>query len=307
MTDPFESLAEPPVPLAPRPEFAARLRARIVDALGLTPNPPEGVPVPEVREYTPARLHALTPYLSCRDAAAAIAWYQDVFDAQMVGEPIVMDDGRIGHCELRIGDSVFMLAGEFPEEQHLSPETLGGSTVSLMVHVPDSDATYARAVSRGATALRPIAENYGARQGTIRDPFGHRWFVATALAPDDVPVEDAPGRRLGDVGYVTLEVPSGARARTFYEQVFGWRADPSHEPDSFHVSSITPPSGIHGGQDTPGFRIYFRVDDITAVADRVRAAGGQVLSLADYESGGNAECVDDQGLRFDLFRPRAGY
>jgi uncharacterized glyoxalase superfamily protein PhnB len=307
MPDPFESLTEPPVPLAPRPEFAARLRARVVDALGLTPKPPEGAPMPEVREYTPARLHALTPYLSCRDAAAAIAWYQDVFDAQMVGEPIIMDDGRVGHCELRIGDSVFMLAGEFPEEQHLSPETLGGSTVSLMVHVPDSDAIYARAVERGATALRPIAVNYGARQGTVRDPFGHRWFIATALEPDDVPVEDAPGRRLGDIGYVTLEMPSGARARAFYEQVFGWTCEVGHVPDSFHVSSITPPSGIHGGQETPEFRVYFRVDDVTAVAERVRAAGGKVLSVGDYESGGNAECVDDQGLRFDLIRPRPGY
>jgi uncharacterized glyoxalase superfamily protein PhnB len=307
MTDPFESLAEPPVPLAPRPEFAARLRARVVDALGLTPKPPEGAPVPEVREYTPARLHSITPYLSCKDAAAAIAWYQDVFDAQMIGEPIIMDDGRVGHCELRIGDSVFMLAGEFPEEDHLSPETLGGSTVSLMAHVPDADATYARAVERGATALRPIAVNYGARQGTIRDPFGHRWFVATALEPDDVPVEDAPGRRLGDVGYVTLEVPSGARARAFYEQVFGWTFRAGHEPDSFHISSITPPAGVHGGPATPAFRMYYRVDDIEAAAARVRAAGGAVLSLTDYESGGNAECVDDQGLRFDLFRPRAGY
>jgi uncharacterized glyoxalase superfamily protein PhnB len=299
MTDPFESLAEPPVPLAPRPEFAARLRARIATELGLTPKPPEGAPVPEVREYTPARLHALTPYLSCRDAAAAIAWYQDVFDAQMVGEPIIMDDGRVGHCELRIGDSVFMLAGEFPEEQHLSPETLGGSTVSLMVHVPDADATYARAVERGATALRPIAVSYGARQGTLRDPFGHRWFV--------VPVEDAPGRRLGDIGYVTLEVPSGARARTFYEQVFGWTFETGHVPDSFHISSITPPSGVHGGAAAPEFKVYFRVDDIAAVTDRVRAAGGQVLSTGDDESGGNAECADDQGLRFDLVRPRPGY
>lgn len=263
--------------------------------------------MPEVREYTPARLHSITPYLACRDAAAAIAWYQDVFDAQLLGEPIVMDDGRIGHCELRIGDSVIMLAGEFPEEQHLSPDAVGGSTVSIMVHVPDSDATYARAVERGATALRPIAVSYGARQGTLRDPFGHRWFVATALEPDDEPVEDTPGRRVGDVAYLTLDVPNGTRARSFYEQVFGWTCEVGHVPDSFHISSITPPSGIHGGQETPQFRVYFRVDDIDAVAARVRAAGGEVLSLGGSEAGGNAECVDDQGLRFDLIRPRAGY
>jgi uncharacterized glyoxalase superfamily protein PhnB len=260
-TDAFESLAQPPVPLAPRPAFAAELRRRLTDALGLTP-PDQGAPMLEVREYTPARLHTLTPYLSCRRADEAIAWYQDVFGAQLLGEPIVMDDGRVGHCELRVGDSVFMLADEFPEESHLSPETLGGSSVSLMLHVPNAEATFALALERGATELRPIAVAYGARRGTLRDPFGHRWFIATAVAADDVPVEDAPGRRFGDVGYVTLEVPDGTRAQRFYQQVFGWSTDAGGEPDSFHISSITPPSGIHGGQETAEFRVFFRVDDI---------------------------------------------
>lgn len=308
--DPFESLAQPPVPLAPRPAFATELGRRLTDALGLTRNPErldQGAPVPEIREYTPARLHALTPYLSCLHAAEAIAWYQEVFDAQMLGEPIIMDDGRVGHCELRVGDSVFMLAGEFPEENHLSPETLGGSTVSLMLHVPDCEATFARAIARGATELRPIAVDYGARRGTLRDPFGHRWFIATALAADDVPVEDVPGRRFGDVGYLTLEVPDGDRARAFYQRVFGWSTAVGSAPGSFHISSITPPSGIHGGPETPEFRVYFRVDDIETAAARVREAGGEVLSTTNYDAGGNAECRDDQGLRFDLFRPRAGY
>jgi uncharacterized glyoxalase superfamily protein PhnB len=305
-TDPFESLAEPLVPLAPRPTFAAELHRRLTVALGPTP-PDQGAPVPEVREYTPARLHTLTPYLACARADEAIAWYQEVFDARILGEPIMMDDGRVGHCELRVGDSVFMLADEFPEENHLSPETLGGSSVSLMLHVADCDATFALAIARGATELRPLAVAHGARRGTLRDPFGHRWFIATASAADDVPVEDVPGRRYGDIGYVTLEVPDGDRARTFYEKVFGWAMAPGHEAGSFHVSSITPPSGIHGGPEAPEFRVYFRVDDIGAAVARVREAGGEVLSTTDYDSGGNAECRDDQGLRFDLFRPRAGY
>ena len=66
--------------------------------------------------------------------------------------------------------------------------------VHALRYVPDADDTYERAVANGATALRPLAENYGARQGTIRDPFGHRWFICTALQADDVPIEDAPGR-----------------------------------------------------------------------------------------------------------------
>ena len=123
--------------------------------------------------------------------------------------------------------------------------------VALQVYVPDSDATYALAVERGATALRPIAENYGSRGGVIRDPFGHRWFVQTNLEADDVPVEDAPGRRLGDIGYMTLNVPDAARARAFYGALFGWDARESGE--GFHISSITPPAGISGGHGVGSF------------------------------------------------------
>ena len=304
-SDPFEILHEPIAPVAPRHVFTAELKRRIAEQLGVTP---ERKPVLEVREYTPARLHSMTPYLSCLDAAAAIDWYQTVFDAVLLGDPIIMDDGRVGHAELRVGDSVFMMAGEYPEENHLSPETLGGSTAAFQLYVPDADDTYERAVANGATALRPLAENYGARQGTIRDPFGHRWFICTALQADDVPIEDAPGRRLGDVGYVTLEVPDGERARRFYEALFGWTLNASGEPGSFHISSITPPAGIHGSAESePDVHLYFRVDDIETVAARVRELGGEVLSMTSYDSGGNAECVDDQGLRFELFRPRAGY
>ena len=304
-TDPFDSLREPNVPLAPRPAFAAELRRRVSLALGATQETREEQPMPEIREYTPARLHSITPYLATHDPAAAIEWYREVFGAQLLGDPIVMPDGTIGHAELRIGDSVMMLAGEFPAEDHKSPLTLGGSSVALQVHVPDSDATYALAVERGATPLRPIAENYGARGGVIRDPFGHRWFVQTHIDVDDVPVEDAPGRRYGDIGYMTLQVPDAQRAAQFYGALFGWTL--RETGPGFHIASITPPSGISGGHESADVRIYFRVDDIESTAQRVRELGGEVLSTEGYESGGNAECVDDQGLRFDLFRPRPGY
>ena len=178
MTDAFDALREPVIPLAPRDEFAASLRRRISSALG--PNREEH-PVPDIRDYAPERLHSITPYLACGDPAAAIDWYVDVFGAVLLDEPIVMPDGRIGHAELRVGDSVVMLAGDFPEENHVNPITLGGSSVALMLHVPDAAATFARAVERGATPLRPIAEHYGARGGVIRDPFGHRWFVQTNI------------------------------------------------------------------------------------------------------------------------------
>jgi uncharacterized glyoxalase superfamily protein PhnB len=308
MTDPFAALREPVVPLAPRPEFARELRQRIAAELGPEP---EGATMATstlvIREYTPARLHSLTPYLATTDPAAAIAWYADVFDAVLLGEPIVMPDGRIGHAEMRVGDTVFMLAGEFPEEAHLSPETLGGSTVGLMLHVPDAEATYARAVERGASPLRPVAESYGARGGTIRDPFGHRWFVQTAIEADDLPVEDVAGRRYGDVGYLTFRSADGDRTARFFGALFRWRLEPGYRPGAFHIASITPPAGIDTQPDSVGVRVFFRVDDIEAAAARVRDLGGQVLSITNYESGGNAECVDDQGQRFDLFRPKPGY
>jgi len=106
---------------------------------------------------------------------------------------------------------------------------------------------------------------------------------------------------------MTLEVPDGERASRFYEALFGWTVHASGEPGSFHVSSITPPSGIHGGGPEAGVRIFFRVDNIAAMTARVLELGGEVLEVHDYEAGGNAVCRDDQGLQFELFRPRPGY
>ncbi|HEV3226609.1 MAG TPA: VOC family protein [Acidimicrobiales bacterium] len=304
-TDPFEILREPVAPVAPRSSFSADLRRRVARALGVASGDPGHAPA--IREYTPARLHSLTPYLCCTHADRAIDWYQRVFDAQLLGDPIVMPDGHVGHAELRFGDMVVMLADEYPDEAHLGPDTLGGSSTAFQLYVPDADETYERAVAHGATPLRPLAEAYGSRQGTLRDPFGHRWFICTHLEADDATIEDVAGRRLGDIGYMTLEVRDGDRARRFYEGLFGWTFAEGHEEGSFHISSITPPAGVHGGQEQTEVRLYFRVDDIEAAATRVRELGGEVLTVTDYDSGGNAECVDDQGLRFDLFRPRPGY
>lgn len=309
MSDPFDQLREPIVPLAPRPEFARDLRRRIVAALATGTQPEEeAMPALAIREYTPARLHSLTPYLATNDPARAIEWYAEVFDASLMDDPIVMPDGRIGHAEMRVGDTVFMLAGEYPEEGHLAPTTVGGSTVGLMLHVPDAEATYAKAVSLGATALRPVEQRYGARQGTLRDPFGHRWFISTAVAADDIPVEDIAGRRYGDIGYMVLRAPDGDRAARFFGSLFGWSLGAGYRPGAYHIESITPPAGIDTGDDHSSVRLYFRVDDLDAAVARVRELGGQVLSVNEYaDSGGNAECVDDQGMRFDLFRPKPGY
>lgn len=132
--------------------------------------------------YLPERLHTVTPYLCCKDARQAITWYGEVFGAIPLGEPIVMDDGRLGHAEIRIGDSAMMLADEFPEIDVLSPLSRGGTPVSLMIYVEDVDSLFAKAIEKGATQERPVVdEDHGDRSGWLVDPFGHRWNVATPL------------------------------------------------------------------------------------------------------------------------------
>jgi PhnB protein len=131
-------------------------------------------------EYQPTGTHTVVPYLAVHDAAAAIAFYVDVFGATESSERFVDPDGKVGHAELVIGDSQVYLSDEFPDHDAISPRTLGGSGLALVVYVPDVDAAVARAEKAGAAVLRPIEETfYGTRRATIRDPFGHRWMVGT--------------------------------------------------------------------------------------------------------------------------------
>jgi len=127
----------------------------------------------------PAGYHQITPYLSIRGAAEAIAFYKKAFGARL---RLRMDapGGKIGHAELVFGDSVVMLADEFPEMDFLAPQSRGGTPVSIHLYVRDVDAVVARSVALGAKLTRAVADQfYGDRNGTITDPFGHVWSVAT--------------------------------------------------------------------------------------------------------------------------------
>ena len=140
----------------------------------------------------PDGYHAITPYLIIDGAARAIEFYKAAFGAVellRLGGP----DGKIGHAELRIGDSIIMLADEAPAHNALSPKSVGGTPLSLMLYVEGVDAVVERAVSRGATLERPIADQfYGDRSGGIVDPFGHRWYIATHI--EDVSMEEVERR-----------------------------------------------------------------------------------------------------------------
>ncbi|MEE2034816.1 VOC family protein [Rhodococcus chondri] len=120
------------------------------------------------------------PYLTVARARDAIDWYVRAFGATVVGDPIVMDDGRIGHAELNFPSGMVYLADEFPEMGLTAP--VGGATsVSLMLPVDDTDAVLAHAREAGGTVERWITESNGHRNATLIDPFGHRWMLAGPL------------------------------------------------------------------------------------------------------------------------------
>lgn len=127
----------------------------------------------------PEGYHTVTPYLTVRQAHAAIAFYCEAFGAKEVMR-LTMPDGSIAHAEVRIGDSHVMLSEERPEWGNTGPQSLNGTTVGLSVYVSDCDAAVQKAVAAGAKLERPVADQfYGDRTGTILDPFGHRWTIAT--------------------------------------------------------------------------------------------------------------------------------
>lgn len=127
----------------------------------------------------PEGYHTLTPYLIVKDAARAIAFYQKAFGATELMR-LADPSGKVGHAEIKVGDSPIMLADEFPEMGVVGPQTLGGSPVILLLYVPDVDAQFNQAIAAGAKVLRPVKDQfYGDRSGTLSDPFGHLWTLAT--------------------------------------------------------------------------------------------------------------------------------
>jgi len=140
----------------------------------------------------PDGYHTVTPYLIVKGAAGAIEFYKKAFGAM---ELLRMPDpsGKIGHAEIKIGDSPIMLADEFPERGVLSPQTIGGSPVSILLYVENVDVLFKQAVAAGAKVTRPLQDQfYGDRMGGLTDPFGHQWHVATHV--EDVAPEELKKR-----------------------------------------------------------------------------------------------------------------
>ena len=140
----------------------------------------------------PEGYHTLTPYLIVKGAAQALDFYAKALGARELSR-MADTSGRVSHAEMKIGDSPFMLADEFPEMRAVAPHGRDGHSVSFLVYVPDVDAAFARAIAAGAKAVRPVQDQfYGDRSGMLEDPFGHQWTLATHV--EDVSPEEMERR-----------------------------------------------------------------------------------------------------------------
>lgn len=139
----------------------------------------------------PEGYHTVNSYFIVDDAAKAIEFYKRAFGAEEVAR-LPMGD-KIGHAEIRIGDTQLMLSDEWPDMGSLGPKSRGGATSSFVIYVPDADAAFRRAIDAGATEERPVTDQFwGDRMGTVVDPFGHRWSLGTHI--EDVPPEEMSRR-----------------------------------------------------------------------------------------------------------------
>lgn len=298
MTDPFDALYEPVVPVAPDPSFAARLRERLTRAV-LTGGETEMTTTHRV-EREAAWPPSLTPYIVVSDARAALTWYTEVFDARQRGELHVNEDDTIGHAEVDLGDAVLMFAEAsdlWPDVPVRAPEAPTTFSQTLHLSVPDVDATIALARRRGATVERePRDEPYG-RTAVLVDPFGHRWML-------NRPPASATRFRQGDIANVTMVTPDAVRAKDFYEAVLAVPFEQGRTPGAWGAVDTNPMFGMWSPPDTvPQVQLCFRVDDIEAAVTRVRAAAGTAGEVERKPYGLLVECEDDQGVVFQLWQP----
>lgn len=300
------------------PIFAARLRARVQQALGTSPEHVTvrlaarlgtDTPTPTSNtERNTIMTQVITPYICVHDATAALDWYREHFGAT-VSNVIPWED-RVGHAEVDVSGAVFYLSDEAPQLGVVAPERDGTRTsVSIVIQVAAVDQFVARAVAGGAVVQRDIEEAHGSRSAWIVDPFGHRWNVGT---PTFTPEQIAQRRSASEPYYMTLTTGDVERGAAFYGAVLGWDfADPHN--GGRHVTNTEMPIGLRPtenpfGNTEPGeIQMWFTVRDFDDAVERVRVAGGTVVELNSWDSGREAICEDDQGVTFKLSEPAPGY
>jgi len=274
MIDPFDALRTPPVPVAPDPDFARALRARIERALLADDVPEPSGPPPAQLTYAAV----LT-----RDIGRAARFY-----ARVLGWTTVPGPARDGRPTRQVRGLPLGLRG-----------TDRAPTLAPYYAVPDIEATAALVRAAGGTAARPVDRSYGRTADCVDD----QGLPFTLVAP----TRPAPARSGGPgaLDYVLLRVPDATRARAFYGTVLGWRFRPGVGPGYWHPEPAgglaTPGFGLEGGHPDAVAVPWFRVADLTAALPAVRAAGGRDIGpVHDRWTGPRVECADDQGARFGL-------
>ena len=286
-------------------------------------------PVPEFR-------NTATPYLSVRNAAAAIEFYKTAFGAtEAAGTRFVQPDGRIGHAEINIGGARIMLADEFPEIGFHSPDSLGGSPVLIHLDVEDADAIAQQAIAAGAKVVRPVADQfYGDRSGQVRDPFGYTWIISThketlALEEmqrrmDELSRQQSAASAPAPVKFIRegfhtitpyLIISGAAQWIDFVKQAFGaeehFRAKrPGAEDIIMHAEVKIGDSMVELADANPDYpampsTLLLRVDDPDAVYNRALQAGATVMQpIADAPYGSRGGTVlDVAGNRLHISKP----
>jgi predicted enzyme related to lactoylglutathione lyase len=306
MTDPFEALRETLTPVDPDPDFARRLRQRLAREVFTSSGATMSQPTTAVQadRGVAARPSALTPYIVVSDARRALDWYGAVFGAQRRGQLHVNADDTIGHAEITIGSAVLMLSevsGLWPDVPVRAPENPATFSHTLHLEVDDVDASTESARRNGAAVERePVDQPYG-RGSVIVDPFGHRWMLLRP--PPEQALAEAASSRGADIGHITMLAPDTERAKDFYEAVLRISFSEGH-PGAWRSDEITPRLGIlPSASAQPEVQLSYRVDDISAAVERVRAAGGRAGKPEPKPYGLLAECVDNQGATFRLWQP----
>jgi PhnB protein len=287
-------------------------------------------------QVAPEQHASATPYLSVRNAAAAIEFYKRAFGAIEVTR-LVQPDGRIGHAEIHIDGARIMLADEFPEIGFKSPETLGGSPIHISLDVKDVDALARRAVETGATVVRPVEDQfYGERSGQFRDPFGYTWSISTrqeTLSTEEMQRRlDEMARKPGDesahperkhiregFGSITpyLIVPRAAQLIDFMKKAFGaeerFRVNRPDTETIMHAELKIGDSMIELAEANDQFpptpaTLILRVDDVDATFLRATEAGATVIQpVADQEYGmRSATLADASGNKWSISKPVQG-
>lgn len=254
------------------------------------------------------------PYLIVPDAPAAIAYYRDVFGAEVTLRIDDPPNGRVGHAELRLGPATIMLADEYPELGIRSPVAYGGTGLRMHLHVDDLDALAERAVGAGATMVsEPKDYDHGERQCRVRDPFGHEWLLghaigaATEKASSPSPKSDAPNVFPG------LRYRDEHAAMEWLTRAFGFQRHALLTDDDgkvVHAEMRLGPGIVMFGaapECAEGFNVYVYVEDVDAHHARARAAGAEIVRpLADTSYGSReygARDLDGHHWYFGNYRP----